>query len=171
MRTIAPLEPADAPEKSRALLEDIIARHGTVGDMVATMAHSPALLQGFLDLSRALKRVKLPRQLSEKISLAAQGWIGCGTCLAAHTAAGRAAGLSDTDIALATEASATDPREAALLTFAVRVLAEPASVTAEDVAELRGHGWTDRTIADVVGLVSLNLLTRSFNLVAGIKPE
>lgn len=171
MRTIAPLEPADAPEKSRALLEDIIARHGTVGDMVATMAHSPALLQGFLDLSRALKRVKLPRQLSEKISLAAQGWIGCGTCLAAHTAAGRAAGLSDTDIALATEASATDPREAALLTFAVRVLAEPASVTAEDVAELRGHGWTDRTIADVVGLVSLNLLTGSFNLVAGIKPE
>jgi AhpD family alkylhydroperoxidase len=171
MRAIAPLTPEDAPEKSRQLLDGIIGRHGSAGDMVATMAHSPALLQGYLDFSRALKRVKLPRQLSEKVSLAAQGWIGCGTCMAAHTAAARAAGLNDTDIALAREATATDPREAALLTFAVRVLAEPASITADDVTELRGHGWTDRTIADVVGLVSLNLLTGSFNLVAGIRPE
>ncbi len=170
MRAIAPLKPEDAPEKSRELLEGIIGRHGSAGDMVATMAHSPALLQGYLDLSRALKRVKLPRQLSEKVSLAAQGWIGCGTCMAAHTAAARAAGLNDTDIALAREATATDPREAALLTFAVRVLAEPASITADDVTELHAHGWPDRTIADVVGLVSLNLLTGSFNLVAGSTP-
>ena len=171
MRHMAALAPEDAPDKSRELLDGIIGRHGSAGDMVATMAHSPALLQGYLDFSRAMKRVKLPRQLSEKISLAAQGWIGCGTCMAAHTAAARAAGLSDADIALAREATATDPRQAALLTFAVRVLAEPASITADDVAELRGHGWTDRTIADVVGLVSLNLLTGSFNLVAGIKPD
>lgn len=171
MRAIAPLTPEEAPEKSRELLAGIVGRHGSAGDMVATMAHSPALLQGYLDFSRALKRVKLPRQLSEKVSLAAQGWIGCGTCMAAHTAAARAAGLSDTDIALAREATAIEPREAALLTFAVRVLAEPASITADDVVELRGHGWTDRVIADVVGLVSLNLLTGSFNLVAGIELE
>lgn len=171
MRTIAPLTPEDAPGKSRELLEGIIGRHGSAGDMVATMAHSPALLQGYLDLSRAMKRAKLPRQLSEKISLAAQGWIGCGTCMAAHVAAAQAAGLSDTDIALAQETTAADPREAALLTFAVRVLAEPASITADDITELRGHGWTSRTVADVVGLVSLNLLTGSFNLVAGIRPD
>lgn len=171
MRNITPLKPEDAPEKSRELLDGINGRHGSVGDMVATMAHSPALLQGYLDFSRVMKRAKLPRQLSEKISLAAQGWIGCGTCMAAHVAAAQAAGLGDTDIALAREATATDPREAALLTFAVRVLAEPATITADDIAELRNHGWTDRTIADVIGLVSLNLLTGSFNLVAGIKPE
>ncbi|MBB4908870.1 carboxymuconolactone decarboxylase family protein [Actinophytocola algeriensis] len=171
MRTIAPLTPEDAPQKSRELLDGIIDRHGSVGDMVATMAHSPALLQGYLDFSRAMKRVKLPRQLSEKISLATQGWIGCGTCMAAHEAGARAAGLNDADIALAREATATDTGEAALLTFAVRVLAEPATITADDVAELHTHGWTDRTIADVVGLVNLNLLTGSFNLVAGIRPE
>ncbi|HEX6353117.1 carboxymuconolactone decarboxylase family protein [Actinophytocola sp.] len=170
-RHIAPLEPENAPDKSRELLDGIISRHGSVGDMVATMAHSPALLQGYLDLSRAMKRVKLPRRVSEKVSLAAQGWIGCQTCMAAHVAAARAAGLSDTDIAMAREATATDEREAALLTFAVRVLAEPASITADDVDELRAHGWTDRTIADVVGLVSLNLLTGAFNLVSGITPE
>lgn len=170
MRHIAPLDPADAPDKSRELLAGIIERHGAVGDMVVTMAHSPALLQGYLDLSRAMKRAKLPRQMSEKLAIALQSWIGCETCLAAHTAAGRAAGLSETDIALARDGTATSPREAALITFAVRILVEPASVTDGDVAELREHGWRDRVIADVVGLVSLNVLTGVFNLVAGITP-
>ncbi|MFL6124885.1 MAG: hypothetical protein ACJ73U_35330, partial [Actinophytocola sp.] len=85
-RNIAPLTPETAQDKSRELLDGIIGRHGSAGDLVATMAHSPALLQGYLDLSRAMKRVKLPRQLSEKVSLAAQGWIGCQTCMAAHVA-------------------------------------------------------------------------------------
>jgi len=44
------------------------------------------------------------------------------------------------------------------------------AIIGDDVAELRTHGWTDRVIADVVGLVSLNLLTGAFNLVAGITP-
>jgi alkylhydroperoxidase family enzyme len=170
MRNIAPLTPDDASDKSRELLDGIISRHGSVSDMVATMAHSPALLQGYLDLSRAMKRVKLPRQLSEKVSIAAQSWIGRQTCMAAHVTAARNAGLSETDIALARDGTATDQREAALLTFAVRVLAEPSSITGDDVAELRAHGWTDRVIAEVVGLVSLNLLTGAFNLVAGITP-
>ncbi|MEV1249566.1 carboxymuconolactone decarboxylase family protein [Nonomuraea sp. NPDC049750] len=140
MRRLAPLDPAAAPEKSRELLNDIIGRRGGVGDMVATMAHSPALLQGYLDLSRAMKRVKLPRALSEKISLAVQEWIGCGHCLQAHAEGGRAAGLSESDIALARQGTSTDAREAALIALAVRVLAEPSAITDEDVAEVRAHG-------------------------------
>jgi AhpD family alkylhydroperoxidase len=170
MRNLHPLDPAEAPDKSAELLNDIIGRRGSVGDMVSTMAHSPALLQGYLEFSRAMKRVKLPRPLSEKLALAVQEWIGCGTCLAAHTEAGRAAGLSETDITLARQGTSTDTREAALLTFAVRVLAEPSSLTSLDVTALRDHGWSDRIIAEVTGLVTLNLLTGAFNLVAGIKP-
>ncbi|NGY61268.1 alkylhydroperoxidase [Lentzea sp. NEAU-D13] len=170
MRRMNALGPAEAPDKSRDLLTEIIGRHGSVGEMVSTMAHSPALLQGYLDLSRALKRAKLPRALNEKISLAAQEWIGCTICLAAHTDAARANGVSDSDIALARQGTAVDAREAALIGFAVRVLAEPSGISDDDVAGLRAHGWSDRVIADVVGLVALNLLTGSFNLVAGIEP-
>jgi AhpD family alkylhydroperoxidase len=170
MRRLTPLDPAEAPEKSRELLNDIIGRRGGVGDMVATMAHSPALLQGYLDLSRAMRRVKLPRTLSEKISLAVQEWIGCGHCLQAHAEAGRAAGLSESDIALARQGTSTDAREAALIALAVRVLAEPSSITDGDVAELRAHGWSDRIVAEIVGVVALNLLTGAFNLLVGLEP-
>jgi AhpD family alkylhydroperoxidase len=117
-----------------------------------------------------MKRVALPRPLSGKISLAVQEWIGCQLRLAAHTAAGRAAGLTDTDIALARNPTVTDAREAALLTFAVRVLTEPDAISDADVEELHGHGWADRVLADVIGLVALNQLTGSFNPVAGIEP-
>lgn len=77
----------------------------------------------------------------------------------------------DTDISLARQGTATDVREAALLSFGVRVLVEPASITDEEVAELRTHGWSDRVIAEVVGLVALNLLTGAFNLVSGNQPD
>lgn len=168
MPRLRPLDPENAPASSRPLLADIIAGHGATGPMVATMAHSPALLQGYLELSRAMKRVKLPRTLSEKVSLAVQEWIGCQVCLRAHTAAGQAAGLTAVDIELARQGTATDAREAALLTYAIRVLTEPSSITDADVEELRAHGWSSRTLADVVGLVTLNQLTGSFNLVAGV---
>ncbi|WP_116049626.1 carboxymuconolactone decarboxylase family protein [Amycolatopsis palatopharyngis] len=171
MRRLAEVKPEDAPARSRELLTDIITRRGSVGPMVSTMAHSPALLQGYLEFSRAMKRAKLPRALGEKISLAAQEWIGCDFCLQAHAAAGRAAGLTDNDIALARQAMSTDARETALISAALRILAEPSSLSDEDVIQLRSHGWSDRVIVEVVGLVTLNLLTGAFNLVAGLEPE
>ncbi|NRQ39953.1 alkylhydroperoxidase [Nonomuraea sp. NN258] len=171
MPRLTVLEPDQAPDKSRELLKEIIGRHGSAGRMVSTMAHSPALLEGYLNLSRAMKRVKIPRPLSEKISLALQEWIGCELCKQAHTAAARAAGLSESDIELARQGTSTDAREAALIGVAVRVYAEPASLSEQDVAELRGHGWSDRVIAELVGLVTLNLMTGAFNLLAGLEPE
>lgn len=171
VRRLTALTPEQAPGRAGELLTDIARRHGSVGEMVSTMAHSPALLDGYLNLSRAMKRVKIPRALSEKLSLAVQEWIGCGTCAEAHRAAGRAAGLSETDIELARQGTSTDPREAALIGLALRVLAEPGSLSDEDVTEVRAHGWSDRVIAEVVGVVTLNLLTGAFNLLAGIQPD
>ncbi|MEV7280370.1 carboxymuconolactone decarboxylase family protein [Streptomyces sp. NPDC093111] len=170
-RRLAALRPEQATGKARELLTDIVERHGAAGEMVSTMAHSPALIEGYLSLSRAMKRVKIPRALSEKLSLAVQEWIGCGTCREAHVEAARAAGLSEGDIELARQGTSTDAREAALIAVALRVLVEPSSLGDEDVAELRTHGWSDRIIAEVVGVVTLNLLTGAFNLLAGIQPE
>jgi AhpD family alkylhydroperoxidase len=169
MPRLRSLDPDQAPPAAAKLLAEIIDRHGDAGAMVRTMAHSPALLQGYLELSRAMKRVALPRQLSETISIAVQEWIGCEVCKAAHAEAGRAAGLTEADIALARDAAAPDAREAALLIYAVRVLTEPDAIADADLDDLHRHGWSDRVLADVVGLVALNQLTGSFNLVAGLR--
>lgn len=95
------LTPESARGKSRELLGELVARHGQVGEMVATMAHSPSVLAGYLDLSRAMKRAKLDRRLSERVSLAVQERLGCPSCLAAHVDAARQLGIDDDEIARA----------------------------------------------------------------------
>ncbi len=147
---------------------DELAKRGPLGPMIRGMANSSALLRGYLELSRAMKRSHLDRRVSERVSLAVQEWIGCDYCLAAHTEAARKLGLPETDIDLARQGTATDPKVAALVAFAQQIVGAPSEVSDEQVAELRELGWRDEQIADVVGLVALNVLTGSFNLVAGI---
>jgi AhpD family alkylhydroperoxidase len=164
--------PETATGAAAERLGELWHRHnGDLSDMVRTMAGSPALLIGFLDLSRAMKRSRLPRPLAEQISIAVQARLGCARCLGAHIGAGVAAGLEEADIALALRGTAHDPAAAALISYALDVHASPASVGAATITALRAHGHRDRDLLDVIGLVALNHLTGSFNLAAGIEPE
>jgi AhpD family alkylhydroperoxidase len=163
--------PESAVGKASDLLGGIVARNGSAGPMVRTMAGSPSVLGGYLELSRAMKRSRLDRAVSERISLAVQARLGCEVCIAAHTSGARDAGVSDEEIELAKQGTSSDPTIAPLVELARRVDRQPAAVTAEHIEELRHLGYRDRDILDVVGLVSLNVLTGAFNLVAGLEPE
>jgi uncharacterized peroxidase-related enzyme len=164
------VEPATAGDGVRETLGALAAR-GPLGPMVRAMANSSALLRGYLDLSRAMKRSHLDRRISERISLAVQEWLGCDYCVAAHSDAARALGLTEADIQLARQGTATDPKIAAIVAFGQQVSTAPAEITDEQVQELQALGYRDEQIADVVGLVALNVLTGAFNLVAGIHPS
>ena len=83
------------------------------------------------------------------------------------TGRARELGLTEVDVALARQGTATDPKVAAMVAFGQQVFAAPAEVS----DELRALGYADEQIAEVVGLVSLQLLTGAFNLVAGIHPS
>ena len=171
MARIAPIDLDQAPAKARELLDEYAARAGEPGPMIRTMANAPAVLRGYLDLNRAMKRSHLDRRITERIALAAQAWIGCEYCVAAHTAAAQKLGLSDHDIALARQGTATDPAIASIVAFGQQVIAAPAEISDADVERLRSHGYSDEQIVEVVGIVSLMLLTGAFNLVAGIEPS
>ncbi len=164
--------PTTATGRARDALTRLWDRHGdNVGAMARTMAGSPSVLEGYLELSRAMKRSTLARPLAEQISLAIQQRLDCATCIEAHTAAARAAGLSDDDIALARAGTATDPASAAIIAYATQIHQAPATVTTEQIDDLRRLGHSDRQLLDVVGLVALNHLTGAFNLVAGLHPD
>ncbi|MEV5546652.1 carboxymuconolactone decarboxylase family protein [Streptomyces sp. NPDC052309] len=171
MPRLTPLTPDTAVGASRGLLADLISRHGQISDMVSTMAHSPAVLGGYLQLSRAMGRAKLDRRISERISIAVQVLQGCGLCLDAHVGAARAMGVDEEEIEQARAGTSADPAIAAIITLALQVYREPTSITDEQVIALREHGYSDRAIADVVGVVALNILTGAFNLLAGLTPE
>lgn len=164
------LTPDTAVGASRELLGDLVSRHGTVGDMVSTMANSPAVLGGYLQLSKAMRRAKLARKTSELISIAVQAQQGCGLCLESHVAAARSLGVPEQDIELAHQGKSSDPAIAAIIELGLQVYREPSSITDEQIGQLRHFGYSDREVADVVGVVSLNILTGAFNLLAGLTP-
>lgn len=167
---LAALTPQTAVGASRDLLGDLVERHGQVGAMVSTMANSPAVLGGYLQLSRAMKRVKLDRRISELVSIAVQARQGCELCLDSHETAARSLGVPQDEIDDARTGTSADPKVAAMITVALKVYREPTAITDADVEELRRHGYSDREIADVAGVVALNVLTGAFNLLAGLTP-
>jgi hypothetical protein len=57
-----------------------------------------------------------------------------------------------------------------MVAFGQQLIAAPGEVTNARIDELRSHGDSDEQIAEVIGLVSLQLPTGGFNLVAGIEP-
>lgn len=170
MPRVSRLTPSSAVGASRELLGELVERHGTVGDMVSTMAHSPAVLGGYLQLSKAMRRAKLDRKISELISIAVQSQQGCGMCLGSHIEAARSLGLSEDAITAAQQGTSIIPAIAAMIRLGLQVYREPTSITDVEIDELRAFGYSDREIADVVGVVSLNILTGAFNLVAGLTP-
>jgi AhpD family alkylhydroperoxidase len=139
--------------------------------MVRAMANAPTLLRGYLELTRAMKRSHIDRRITERINLAVHEWLGCDYCLVAHTRAARGLGVPEDEIRLARQGTSSDPAIAAIVAFAQQALAAPAEIGDADLDRLRAHGYSDEQIAEVAGLVSLQLLTGAFNLIAGIHAQ
>ena len=170
MTRIDPIPLDQAHGKARELLDELVERGVEPGPMMLAMANAPALLRGYLDLTRAMKRSQIDRRIRERINLAVHEQLRCDYCLVAHTRAARRLGVPDSEIHLARQGTSSDPAIAAIVAFAQQVLRAPAEIGDADVDGLRAHGYTAEQIAEVPGLVALQQLTGAFNLIAGIHP-
>ena len=168
MSRIAPLDPA-AAGRARALLDGVQAVLGMTPNMMRTMAQSPAVLDGYLSLSRALARGGLEPKLHEQIAITVAQANACDYCLSAHTALGLAAGLGPEELAAAREGAAPDPKAEAGLHFAREVVRQRGLIPDEALARIREAGYSDGEIGEVIAHVALNIFTNYFNGVA--QPE
>jgi uncharacterized peroxidase-related enzyme len=159
------VDPARATAKD--LLAAVKAQLGLTPNMMRTMATSPAVLEGNLSFGTALADGSLPARLREQIALVVAEANGCDYCLSARTALGRLAGLKDDEIARSREGASSDPRTEAVLRFAVAVVAGKGNVSDEEFAQVRGAGFSDGEIAEVLAHVAINTFTNYFNKAAG----
>jgi uncharacterized peroxidase-related enzyme len=136
---------------------------GLVPNMMRTMAQSPRVLDGYLGLSGALSRGRLPAPLQEQIALAIAEANGCDYCLSAHSALGRAAGLSDAQLAASRDGRDADPMTNAALRFALAILQRRGAVSDRELGDVRTAGWSDGEIAEIIAHVALNVFTNYFN--------
>src|SRR5271170_1272440 len=140
MPRIAPIDTARADAGVQATLSAVKVKIGMVPNLFATFAQSPAVLNGYLALSDALGKGVLTATQREIIALAVAQANECAYCLSAHTRMGRAAGLSSEGIRRAREGKAETAIDAAVASFARRVVETRGQVTDADIATARSAG-------------------------------
>ncbi|HEX5355364.1 MAG TPA: peroxidase-related enzyme [Aquabacterium sp.] len=155
---------AQAPAQSQALLQQIQQAFGTVPNMFKAVSNSPAALQSMWGSFGALGGGSIDAQLGEQIAVAVADRNACEYCLAAHTALGRKAGVSSQDMQAAQQGESANPRTAAALRFALKLVNDRGQVADHDVQALREVGFSDGQIVEILAHVALNLFTNYVNV-------
>jgi uncharacterized peroxidase-related enzyme len=166
MSRLKAIAPESVTGKAKDLFAGVQAKLGIVPNMMRTMANSPAVLEGYLNLSGALGKGTLPAKAREQLALSIGQVNHCDYCLAAHSALGKMAGLTAEQIRDSRRGTAVDSKTEALLRFAHQVVETRGQVSDGDLADIRAAGYDDGAIAEVVAQVALNIFTNYFNQVA-----
>ncbi|WP_282295792.1 carboxymuconolactone decarboxylase family protein [Stenotrophomonas sp. PS02289] len=164
MSRIPLVTPAAATGDTQALLGQIHSAFGATPNMFRAVANSPAALKSMWGSFGALGGGVIPAALGEKIAVAIANRNACEYCLAAHTALGRKAGASSQEMSAAQAGQSDDPKTAAALQFALRVVEGRGQIEDGDVTQLRGVGFSDEEIVEILAHVALNLFTNYVNV-------
>lgn len=158
-------------ERSRDLLDGVKAKLGKTPNMMRTMAHSAATLDGYLKLSEALSQGALSGKAREQIALAVGQANSCQYCLSAHSAIGKMLGLSAEQIRDARLGASEDAKTNAILKLSTRLVDARGRLTDDEIAEARRAGITDAELMEIVANTALNLLSNYFNHVAATEVD
>ena len=166
-RIPTPATIAAAPAAARPILEAVEKQIGLVPNLFRVMANSPPALEGAVALDQALARGRLGVKTRERIALAVSELNGCTYCLSAHSYVGKhLAKLDDAELLANREGGSTDPKAAAAVRFAAKIVTTRGHVTDADVRALKAAGYDDEEVIEIVAHVAMTTLTNYVNEVA-----
>jgi AhpD family alkylhydroperoxidase len=163
--TRVPVHTVDsAPEASRDTLKSLEGRFGKVLNIHGAMAHSPLVLDAYAALQHSIAdHGTFDGRTREAIALAVAAVDQCTYCQAAHTAGGKAAGLTEAETVDARRGVSNDPKLQALLTVVREQVTDLGNVSDATWQAGLAAGWTDDQLAESTVHVTLNILTNYFN--------
>lgn len=155
---------ADTPSTAQPMLKEIEKAMGSVPNLFRIMANSPAVLEGYMNLSEALGKGTLDAATSERIALAISEINGCEYCLAAHTfLAKHKAKLSDEEINHNRRGGSTDTKAAAAVQFAVEITQQRGKISKGDINSVLAAGFTEAEVVEIIAQVARNTLSNYMN--------
>ncbi|MBO0797791.1 MAG: peroxidase-related enzyme [Blastocatellia bacterium] len=164
MAQVKILDPAQAPGKSKELLDALQKNIKSVPNLAKALANSPAALKAWMEFDGALAKGSLNAKLRQEIALAVGQKNGCEYCVSAHTTIGKLAGLTDQQILKSRLGQGISPKDTAALTFTRELLEKHGQVPTSSIQALRAHGFTDGEIVEIIAHVALNIYTNYFNI-------
>ncbi len=167
MTRINAINPAEATGKAKQLLTAVQNKMGMTPNLMKTLAHSPAALEGYLNFSGALSSGVLDARFREQLALTVAQANSCEYCLSAHSAIGKMVGLTAAELEASRQAKAAGAKVDAGLKFAQTVVVQRGEVSDAAVRTARDAGLSDAELVEIVAHVALNIFTNYFNHVAG----
>lgn len=171
MARINPIDPEQADEKARALLDVVKRQLGLVPNIFKTLAQSPAVLDGYLEQTAALAAGDLDVKLREQIALVAAGRNQCDYCASAHTALGKGAGVDESELANNLRGQSSDATTQAALNFVAAVVENRGRVSDSELAAVRQAGFSDGQIVEIIAVTCMNIFTNYFNHIAATEVD
>jgi uncharacterized peroxidase-related enzyme len=166
MPRINPATSLNTPEKSKPMLEGFAKQFGMVPTLIQTLAHSSAGLKFYLSQVEALSAGELSAQLREQIALVTAGINHCDYCASVHTLAGKRRGLSSEELAANLAGSSQDEKVQVALNFAKEIVTKNGNVSDEAMECIRGGGYSESEIVEIIAHVGMNIFTNYFNHIA-----
>ena len=166
MPRINPVNPEHAQGKAKQLLDGVQKSLGTVPNIMATFANSPAALEAYVGFLNALEGTSIDAQTREAIAIATSGVNGCDYCTAAHTALGKMRGLSDEEAHENLNGRSSDTTRAAALGFARAIVDKKGWVDDRDLQRLRAAGLGDTEATEILAVVAATIFSNYFNHIA-----
>lgn len=153
-----------APEASRDNLKSLEAQFGKVLNVHGAMAHSPVVLDAYAALQHSIgEHGTFDGKTREAVALVAAAVDQCSYCQAAHTAGGKAAGLTEQETMDARRGTSSNPKLQALLTVVKEQISNLGNVSDANWQAALDAGWNDTQLAESTVHVALNVLTNFFN--------
>jgi uncharacterized peroxidase-related enzyme len=167
---------ADAPPDLRERIEAIAAKTGFVPNVFVALLARPDECRAFMDYHEAVMESEsgLTKAEREMIVVATSAAWDCPYCVIAHGAILRIRAkdpLLPDYLATNYKSADLEPRQRAMLDYAVKLSTRPQDVEAEDADRLRAAGFSDADIWDIASVVSLFALSNRLAHAHGIRPN
>src|SRR5882724_6308714 len=166
MSRLAPIQTNGATSELKRSLKNSHLKLDEAPRFLQVMANSPASLRAYIRADAALVRGRLTPRQRQQVALAVAEINGSSYSLSAHYEAGKNLGLTQEEMQLARNATATDPKAETMLRFTQAVVLQRGEISDEDFQALRKTGFTDAQIVEIVANIALNIFSNYFNSVA-----
>ncbi len=166
----------DLPEDIRSRILAVQEKAGFVPNVFLALAHRPDEWRAFVAYHDALmeKEGGLTKAEREMIVVATSGANQCQYCVIAHGAILRVRAknpLIADQVAINYQKADLEPRQRAMLDFAMQVALDSATVTEADFPALRAHGFSDDDIWDIGAIAAFFALSNRLANLSAMRPN
>lgn len=156
-----------APQESKQLLQKAKDAYSFVPNLLATMAESPALLEGYMTLASVFDKTNFSETERQIVLMTNNRLNDCKYCMAAHTTISQMAGIEENVIqALRNNTAIADDKLESLRTFSAAVNKSKGWPSEDEVSAFIEAGYTLQHVLDVILGTSLKVMSNYTNHIA-----